>query len=194
MNRYRLTYLGTAAVLMGGAVLVAAESAPSNGEGFNFSALFALFHSTAGASDEVNRPEPGNLSEAGAKEITSAADYLAALVVSKSQPVLVFKHSTSCEISGAAYRRTAAWLTDTEDSTAKPPVFLVKVIEHKPESELVAKQTKIEHQSPQVILLKDGKAVWTTDHENITAESIDAALETYADPAKNEQPDAKSGD
>ncbi len=181
MNRYRIAYLGTAAVLMGGAVFVAAESAaPGRGSRFNFSAFLDQKRADAGAGAEIERPEPGNLSEAGAKELLNQGDYLAALVASRETPVIIFKHSTSCEVSGAAYRRTAEWMKSSAET--RPPVFLVKVIENKPVSQLIEKQTHVKHESPQVILLHGGKAVWTASHEDITADALNEELAKLAPP------------
>jgi bacillithiol system protein YtxJ len=182
MNPYRLAYLGIAIVSMGAAVFVAAEGAPG-GSRFSLSAIAALHHLAQAESDDTtNGPEAGNLSEAGAHELTNEGDYLAALVLSKKAPVLIFKHSTSCEVSGGAYRRTAAWLTDEiSDNEIKPQVFLVKVIEHKPISEFIAKQTGVKHESPQMILLHDGKAVWNTSHEAITGDALRVALDEVRD-------------
>lgn len=171
-STYRLGYLGIAALVMGGVVFVAAAAEHAQaGTPFNFALLVNLV--TAAAEDDGT--EKGNLSEAGAQELTKEGEYLAALAQSGSEPVLVFKHSTECTISGGAYRRTAEWLNELGE--AAPPVFLVKVIEHRTISEFIAKQTGVKHESPQAILLNRGRAVWNTSHEDITADSLDAALE-----------------
>ena len=46
-------------------------------------------------------------------------------------------------------------------------------------SDLVARETGIRHESPQVILLRNGEAVWNTSHHGITAESLREALESH---------------
>ena len=46
-------------------------------------------------------------------------------------------------------------------------------------SDLVARETGIRHESPQVILFRKGEAVWNTSHHGITAESLREALESY---------------
>jgi bacillithiol system protein YtxJ len=172
-STYRLGYLCVTLLVMGGVVFVAAAAEhASAGRPLNFAALLDALKSAT----EDDGTEQGDLSEAGAKELTKEGDYLAALVRSGSEPVLVFKHSTECSISGGAYRRTAEWLRELGE--AAPAVFLVKVIEHRTISEFIAKQSGVKHESPQAILLHRGRAVWNTSHEDITAESLSAALES----------------
>ena len=125
--------------------------------------------------------ETGNLSERGAKEILTDANFAAALEASAKQPVFVFKHSTECPISGAAYRRVADWLKEHGDDA--PPIYLVKVIERRPVSKNIEAQLKVKHESPQLILLNGKKPAWNASHDAIVAEAIDQALESIAEPA-----------
>ena len=46
-------------------------------------------------------------------------------------------------------------------------------------SDLVARETGIRHESPQVILFRNGEAVWNTSHHGITAESLREALQSH---------------
>lgn len=170
-STYRLGYLCITVLVMGGVVFVAAAAERAHaGRPLNFAAILDVIK----AATEGDGTEKGNLSEIGAKELTKEGDYLAALVESSNEPVLVFKHSTECTISGGAYRRTADWLRELGEEA--PPVYLVKVIEHRTISEFIAKQTGVKHESPQAILLHRGRAVWNTSHEKITAESLNDAL------------------
>ncbi len=52
-------------------------------------------------------------------------------------------------------------------------VGIVRVVEARPASNLIAQKTGIMHQSPQVILFKDGNAVFDVDNWNITPEVLD---------------------
>jgi bacillithiol system protein YtxJ len=45
-------------------------------------------------------------------------------------------------------------------------------------SELVARETGIRHESPQIILFRNGEAVWNTSHHGITVESLRKALDS----------------
>jgi bacillithiol system protein YtxJ len=59
---------------------------------------------------------------------------------------------------------------------AGPLVYVVKVIEARPVSNAVAERLNVQHQSPQIILVRGGAAVWSASHFNITAESMNEAL------------------
>jgi len=93
---------------------------------------------------------------------------------SHQRPVWIFKHSTTCGISSGARRRFEAYAASRDDGEA---VFALLEIQHaRPLSRAVAETTGVHHHSPQVILLRDGEAVWDTSHGRITAEAMAAAL------------------
>ena len=81
---------------------------------------------------------------------------------------LIFKHSTACGGSHAAAREVARFLAAHPGA----PVFVVHVIEQRPLSNAVAERTGIRHASPQVILLEDGRPVWSATHFAITTEAL----------------------
>ena len=43
-------------------------------------------------------------------------------------------------------------------------------------SKLIAEETGIRHESPQVLLFRDGRAAWSASHGTITMEALRAAL------------------
>ena len=122
--------------------------------------------------------ERGNLSESGVSELLTESDWLRAVEASKEEPVLIFKHSTECSVSGGAYRRLASYLKDRGESA--PKTYLVKVIERRPVSKKIEADMKVTHESPQTLLLDDGKAIWNTSHEAITAESLHKAIDAVS--------------
>ena len=109
------------------------------------------------------------------QEITTEDMLEKALEESASNPVFIFKHSTTCPVSASAHRRASAWIED--QGGAVPAFYIVKVIESRPVSNEIASRLGVTHQSPQLILLKDRAAVWNASHGKITAEAITAALE-----------------
>ena len=96
---YRLAYLAIATVIVGGIVVVSAETEPKRQPG---SAAGPVAPVSEPIATPTNTVEKGNLAEVGARELLTAGDYERAVAISKSKPVLVFKHSTECEISGAS--------------------------------------------------------------------------------------------
>lgn len=90
-------------------------------------------------------------------------------VLADPSPVLIFKHSTACPVSAHAHREFQAWL-DSDDP--KPRTALVRVIEERPLSREIAARLGVTHQSPQAILVADGRAHWHASHSDITHESL----------------------
>jgi bacillithiol system protein YtxJ len=90
---------------------------------------------------------------------------------SKLRPVVVFKHSNACPISAAAYREMEKFGGD---------VSLVVVQTAKDVSRQLASITGIPHESPQVLVLRDGKAVWNASHFQIKAGAVAQAIESAA--------------
>ncbi|MEO8433968.1 MAG: bacillithiol system redox-active protein YtxJ [Pyrinomonadaceae bacterium] len=86
---------------------------------------------------------------------------------SAEAPVVVFKHSTACPVSAGAYE---------EMSAVTVPVNIVIVQEARDVSNQIEQVTDVEHHSPQVIVLRNGKAVWNASHWKIKAENVEEAV------------------
>ena len=93
------------------------------------------------------------------------------LTDSKSKPIVIFKHSNACGISSAAYR---------EMEKLENPVNLLEVQSARDVSRELADLTGIRHETPQVIVLKDGKAVWNASHFDVKAGAVLKALESHS--------------
>lgn len=55
-------------------------------------------------------------------------------------------------------------------------LYWVRVIEERPISLALSERIGVQHQSPQGLLIKNGKAVWNDSHEQLTAENFKAAV------------------
>lgn len=86
---------------------------------------------------------------------------------SQTEPVIVFKHSTTCGISAAAYR---------ELESLGSRVNIIEIQRSPSVSEKVEKRTGVRHESPQVIVLRRGKVVWDGSHRQIKASTIETAV------------------
>lgn len=93
---------------------------------------------------------------------------------SESQPVLIFKHSTRCSISSSAKDRLERKWDDNQAKNIKP--YYLDLLNHRDISNQIANEFGVEHQSPQVILIKNGKAVFNTSHMSINFESITKSI------------------
>lgn len=92
---------------------------------------------------------------------------------SKEKPVLLFKQSTTCPISAAAFEQYQTFLKDNEADIAP---YFVKVRETREVSNQVGEALDVQHQSPQIFLVKDSAPVWNASHNKITVDSITEAL------------------
>lgn len=108
------------------------------------------------------------------KQILTMADLESVLADSRQRPVLVFKHSTTCPISARAHREWQAFLASPEADRVGHA--WVRVREERPVSLALADRVGVVHQSPQALLLRNGKAVWHDSHYAITAQSLKAAV------------------
>lgn len=92
---------------------------------------------------------------------------------SHERPVLLFKHSTRCSISTVALSRVERGWAFAEGEL--DPWF-VDLIQYRGVSNAIAERFGIPHQSPQAILLKDGKPVYDASHSAIDVPSLQQAL------------------
>ena len=92
-------------------------------------------------------------------------------VHSYNEPVLIFKHSTTCPISAHAYREMQRL-----DVGPARHVHLVVVQSARPLSNEIARRTGVRHESPQAIVLSRGAAAWTASHYDITAAAVERAV------------------
>lgn len=109
-----------------------------------------------------------------AKELVEVEDLQEVWQTSVEKPVLLFKQSTTCPISGAAFNEFNTFLADNDGDFA---AYFVKVRESRPVSNQIAEDLGIQHQSPQIFLVKDQEAMWNESHSKITVDSIQAALQ-----------------
>lgn len=96
--------------------------------------------------------------------LTSYDDLKEALRRSKETPVAIFKHSTRCGIS----HEIMSGLSDqTQNSELNIPFYYLDLIAHRALSQAIADQLDVPHQSPQLILVHNGKAISQASHHAI---------------------------
>ena len=91
---------------------------------------------------------------------------------SKENPVLIFKHSTRCSISKAALDRLERNWKQDEMSDVK--LFYLDLIRHRDVSNQIAEDFSVVHESPQVLLIKDGQSVYDRSHIDINYRELAA--------------------
>lgn len=90
--------------------------------------------------------------------------------LSAVSPVLIFKHSTRCSISSMALNRLErSW---SSEAIGTVQLYYLDLIQNRIISNLITETFNVQHQSPQVILIKNGEAIYHDSHMNIDFDSI----------------------
>lgn len=106
-------------------------------------------------------------------EIYKTGDWEEALRRSEDHPVLILKHSTTCPVSARAYREFAAFVSANAANPVQDMEYrMVNVIESRPLSRRIAEETEIRHESPQVLLLSEGRVLHHASHSKITKKKL----------------------
>jgi bacillithiol system protein YtxJ len=92
---------------------------------------------------------------------------------SRVRPVLLFKHSRYCGVSCEALDELHSHI---QGAPADVAYHVITVQTHRPLSDAVAQRLALRHETPQAILLRNGKVVWNASHFRITATQLDQAL------------------
>ena len=80
---------------------------------------------------------------------------------------VLFKHSSTCGISSRAYNEMAK---------VAHPVGLVVVQDARPVSDEIERRWSLSHETPQVLVIRDGKVVWSASHFQIKVADLEAAI------------------
>jgi bacillithiol system protein YtxJ len=87
---------------------------------------------------------------------------------SNEKPAVIFKHSTRCSVSRFALKQFENEF-DLED---KVDAYFLDLLEHRDISNEIASRFGVYHQSPQLLLIKEGKSVYDVSHSDIDAEEL----------------------
>jgi len=90
---------------------------------------------------------------------------------SNAEPVLLFKHSNACPISARAYRQMEG---------VKVPISIIVVQDERDLSREVATRTGVRHETPQALVLRNGRAAWAASHFDISADAVEQAVRENA--------------
>ncbi len=86
---------------------------------------------------------------------------------SLEKPQVIFKHSTRCSISSIAKNRLErASAPETLD------FHILDLIRHRDISGKIADDFRVEHESPQILLIKNGECMYDESHTGISMEEI----------------------
>ncbi|MBY0245170.1 MAG: bacillithiol system redox-active protein YtxJ [Sphingobacteriaceae bacterium] len=86
---------------------------------------------------------------------------------------LIFKHSTRCSVSLMAKKQFELYSDAIPEKTA---IYYLDLLNFREISNQIATLFSITHQSPQVLLIKNGECIFTATHSDIDAEEIAAKI------------------
>lgn len=84
---------------------------------------------------------------------------------------ILYKHSSRCGISLMAREEVELFAAARPDV----PIFQLDVAAQRPLSQALAALLGVPHASPQVVLLRDQRSIWSASHFRITAAALRAA-------------------
>jgi bacillithiol system protein YtxJ len=87
---------------------------------------------------------------------------------SKIRPQAIFKHSTRCSISSVAKGRL-----ERAGKSENFDLHYLDLIKYRDISNAIADQFDVQHESPQIIMIKDGKCVYDESHNGISMDEIE---------------------
>ncbi len=100
-------------------------------------------------------------------ELINEAQIETIIEESKTQPVAIYKHSTRCHISAMAMNRL-----EREQAPDNIKFYYLDVIAQRPISNKVAEIFHVPHESPQLLLIKDGECTYEESHNGIRMDEL----------------------
>jgi bacillithiol system protein YtxJ len=120
-----------------------------------------LFKSIFGDSENNN----SNASKINWIELTDLGQLNEIMDLSHQQPVIIFKHSTRCSISRMALKQ----FENEYDLEGSVTPYYLDLLNHRDISNEIATRFDVYHQSPQLLLIKEGKSIYDASHSDIDA-------------------------
>ncbi len=124
--------------------------------------LFGLFGSGESSKSNDDNTETW-------KHLTSEEQLEVIEEASASKPVAIFKHSTRCGISSMVLRQLKNSFDIPEDEL---DMYYLDLLKYRNVSDEVAARFGVLHQSPQLIVIKDGEVVHHASHHSISFEQL----------------------
>lgn len=86
---------------------------------------------------------------------------------SNTRPQVIFKHSTRCSISSMAKNRLEKSIVPDDID-----FYFLDLIKYRFFSNKIAKDFKVYHQSPQILVIKNGECIYNESHSGIDMDEI----------------------
>ncbi len=86
---------------------------------------------------------------------------------SHTRAQVIFKHSTRCSISAVALQRL-----QKSEQPSEVDFYFLDLLAHRSISNKIAEVFKVHHESPQILLIKDGECIFAESHLGISMQDI----------------------
>jgi bacillithiol system protein YtxJ len=95
------------------------------------------------------------------------------LAESTERPLLLFKHSESC---GTSFEALDELIDHLNEERLPARYAIVTVQTHRELSNAVAKRLGVRHETPQALLIRDARVIWSASHFRVTGGALEAAI------------------
>jgi bacillithiol system protein YtxJ len=112
------------------------------------------------------------------KALRQLSDLDRLLAGSAQRPVLLFKHSHSCGTSLEALDQLIEHLDEARHHDTDYAVVTVQT--HRDISNAVSARLGMRHETPQALLIRDGRVIWSASHFRVTADAMAKALNDHS--------------
>jgi bacillithiol system protein YtxJ len=102
-------------------------------------------------------------------EITTSEHVNKLIEKSEQKPVIFFKHSGRCNISAMALNRFEDYAKEIDENSI---LYMIDVVNHRPASLHAAEMLGVVHQSPQILVIHHGKAIYDNSHGAIDGRQV----------------------
>jgi len=99
------------------------------------------------------------------------------LAQSSDRPLLLFKHSLTCGTSAEALDELVDHLNEDKLDAR---YAIVTVQSHRELSNAVSTRLGIRHETPQALLIRHGRVIWSASHFRVTAAAVQSAIRSHA--------------
>jgi len=99
------------------------------------------------------------------------------LAQSSDRPLLLFKHSLTCGTSAEALDELVDHLNEDKLDAR---YAIVTVQSHRELSNAVSVRLGVRHETPQALLIRDGRVIWSASHFRVTAAAVQSAIRSHA--------------
>lgn len=108
------------------------------------------------------------------KSIDTEEQLLEMIRANRSHLLFLFKHSTSCPVSGQAFNDFQKFAENHPDIDCA----YIDIWKHRNISNLLEQESHIKHESPQVLLYQNGKVKWSASHYAINQKALESHVKT----------------